>query len=334
MRVWDGTEGTANAEVGHVVNTSGDDLDMTYMPHQADDIPQAISPVFFSQHYPRFGGSGDAGSEVFGAHHPLFLGAPSPSRPDGVIRVMPDHGHEGMLVTIQDTVEETVWPKNGRGYQPLPKIVAMGVDKGTGKDFLPIPLVSVYDGQAVGVGRIVAHTTWHHFINVNLYGLPATGGDNWVAITQYYLNLVWWLKPHAARSNHLQSLLALLALTPTIRALNGAPLRLLGKAAYQLLGSIATPGQIQDLVHLAVEQVIPPDEKQITSQRPLPPIEYLLGGLVAEEVSAREENREHHLGVPHGEADVATQGIHRALRARLDEVEASLNALRYLARMD
>jgi hypothetical protein len=33
-----------------------------------------------------------------------------------------------------------------------------------------MPLVSACDGAPAGVGRIVAHTTWHHFVNVNLHG--------------------------------------------------------------------------------------------------------------------------------------------------------------------
>ena len=99
--------------------------------------------------------------------NPLFMGAPGPSKKDGIIRVMADHGHEGVLVTIQDTENRSEWPETARGVQPKPVTVANGINKVTGKS---MPLVSAYDGAPAGVGRIVAHTTWHHFVNVNLHG--------------------------------------------------------------------------------------------------------------------------------------------------------------------
>jgi hypothetical protein len=194
MRVWSGPHGTAYKADGEVVNTSGDDEDMEKMPLQEDPIPQTIFPVFFPQQFPSPRGTG-AGSA--GHYHPLFMGTRGPSKKDGVIRVMADHGHEGVLVTVQDTDDRTEWPETSRGVQPKPVIVANGINKITGKS---MPLVSAYDGAPAGVGHIVAHTTWHHFVNVNLHGfLVPEASDAWAAISEYFVNLAWWLGPQETR---------------------------------------------------------------------------------------------------------------------------------------
>ena len=256
------------------------------------------------------------------SYHPLLMGAPSKGNPDGVIRVMADHGHEGVLVTIQDSDDESEWPKSVTGFQAKPVVVAYGINKDTGK---PIALISAYDGQSAGVGRIVAHTTWHHFVNVNLHGFQIPeASDTWAALSQYYINLAWWLKPNATRHNALTSTLRALVTNRNVRDLNGAPLPLLGRAAYELLSTVATKGQIQDMIYLAVEELIAPKHSRSTMQCPLPNAEYLLGGMVAEQQQAQGSNvkgKEDDLSTT---LSVAARGIKRALQTRIQNLEVEI----------
>ena len=84
---------------------------------------------------------------------------------DGIINVLPDHKHEGALVIPALTGSD--WPDGS----PTPFFVAWGSDNRHSFPFFN-PLVSVYDGHQVSVGRIVADSTWHHYTNVNLHNLP------------------------------------------------------------------------------------------------------------------------------------------------------------------
>ena len=56
------------------------------------------------------------------------------------------------------------------GDRPRPEIVAYGLTShsNTPRRF---PMVGVYDGEPVEVGRIVVDSTWHHWFSMNLVGL-------------------------------------------------------------------------------------------------------------------------------------------------------------------
>ena len=307
MRVWQG----GGDSHYHLVNTSGDTGDMTCMEKQADAVPQDIEPVH---------------------GHPLFIGSMDLDGAPAIIRVMPDHGHEGSL-DFPQVYDLSEWPKAANGYQPIPEVVASGNTKKTpfggnlGFPGLPDPylqpgrisLISAYDGHQAGVGRIVAHTSFHHFVNVNLNGFlnPDDGSPNGAlqSISEYYRNLASWLMPPAQRTKSLHGMMQWLP--SVMRDLSGAPLELLGTAALKGLGHYATGGQIQDLIFHAVEQVIPPTDERRTQQLPLPSLAYLLGGMVTEQ--QRNPNQ-----------DVVVKGIRRALRTRLEELEAGAEAMRDL----
>ena len=245
---------------------------------------------------------------------------------------MPDHGHEGSL-DFPASYEASEWPSAANGYQPIPEVVAYGNTKktpfggnlgfkGLRDPYLQpgrIDLISAYDGHQAGVGRIVAHTSFHHFVNVNLNGFlnPDDGSPNGAlqSISEYYRNLASWLMPPAQRTKTLHGMMRWLP--SVMRDLSGAPLELLGTAALKGLGHYATGGQIQDLIFHAVEQVIPPTHERRTEQLPLPRLAYLLGGMVTE--SQRNPNQ-----------NVIVNGIRRALRTRLQELEAGAEAMRDL----
>jgi hypothetical protein len=313
MRVWEGPPGADRAE--GQVNTSGDN-DMVSMPNQEDNVPQAIFPVFWDVHI----------GHSFQRHwHPLFIGPPSDGNPLGIIRIMADHGHEGALVQPAE-LEPPEWPTAPGGYQPKPVVVAHGTNMDTGER---VPLVSAYDGHPAGVGRIVAHTTWHHFVNVNLHGflLPDGSPDESLQILgQYFNNLVWYLMPHRQKDGTLGSALEWLTDSAIIRDLRGAPLGVLGRAAYVVLNEVASRGQIQDLLHQAVEAALPPTQDNATLQLPLPPLPYLLGGLVAERQDFHRKAGKHDYEST-GTRSLVAQGIKRALRTHLEEHKANVEVV-------
>lgn len=176
---------------------------------QSDDVPQPISPKM----YWRWGG-------IWGYRypHPLLCG------PRGVIRVLPDHPHEGECIEPTDTglsstfagYTITEYPGGTGGFpRPLPEVIATStVLAGTTAGFKDptdpqqFGAISSYNGHHAGVGRVVTDATWHHFVNVNLIGdSSAPNGDpkrigflNTPAgqahlenIKSYYRNIAVWI---------------------------------------------------------------------------------------------------------------------------------------------
>jgi hypothetical protein len=65
-------------------------------------------------------------------------------------------------------------------------------------------LIGVYDGDAVGLGRVVVDSTWHHWFSMNLDGIAAAGDAlSYVKMQTYYRNVGQWL----ARPSQRQSML-------------------------------------------------------------------------------------------------------------------------------
>ena len=201
--------------VGHDAGTQFSD--------QSDDIPQQIDLVLYSTpvgflrtaRYP----------------HPVLCGSA------GRIDVFPDHPHEGECRAPADATLKFApdgsdeYPLIGAGpARPVPEVIAFGrVAAGSTASGGKIPtiahrfgLVSAYDGQRAGVGRVVCDSTWHHFVNVNLIGVVEGGGfdefdthvgedaskhDGFLSsaagrsaldkIKNYYTNVGIWLAPPA-----------------------------------------------------------------------------------------------------------------------------------------
>ena len=180
---------------------------------QSDDIPQTISPVFYTR---------QRGLFRYSFPHPLLCG------PDGAIRVMPDHAHEGeckrpgdldLTLSYTASVGLEYPPATNGGARPVPEIIAYNsVLAGTtssGKApavAQSFPSICAYDGHRAGVGRVVTDATWHHFVNVNLTGMPGVSDgapSGWGLgflrspagqaalenIKSYYRNLAVWLSP-------------------------------------------------------------------------------------------------------------------------------------------
>jgi hypothetical protein len=185
---------------------------------QSDDIPQPILPRFYTLGGPFF---------FWRYPHPLLCG------PRGTITVLPDHMHEGEVITPWDSTASFTfsgktfveYPKVG-AVQPLPEIVAWGtvlpeVDVSTEGAHVGDPgdvatprtfgVVGAYDGHPVSVGRVAVDSTWHHFFDINLIGDPVApapksmgfraspaGQAALADIEAYYRNIaVWIARPEA-----------------------------------------------------------------------------------------------------------------------------------------
>lgn len=180
---------------------------------QSDDIPQPISPVFYSRR---------SGIFRYSFPHPILCG------PNGAIRVMPDHAHEGEC-RVPENVELNLnftgplgkeYPAaTDGGAKPVPEVVSYnsvlsGTTSGGKQPTVSqrFPGISAYDGHRAGVGRVVTDATWHHFVNVNLIGeagapvgdpkrlgflATPTGEAHFEEIKAYYRNLAIWLSPPA-----------------------------------------------------------------------------------------------------------------------------------------
>lgn len=221
MRLWDHTSADPNLDEvgmqerrrndtnrpGHVASREFDD--------QSDDVPQPISPRlyhvttgFWKHYFP----------------HPVLCG------PRGMIKVMPDHPHEGECVEPTDLSQTLDFgggqfdeypPGTSGNPRPVPEVIATSSVPagnvassgfGFGKDATDAHSfggIAAYDGHRASVGRVVTDATWHHFVNINLIGDPASpdaskqlgflfsasGQAHLDDIKAYFSNLAVWLAP-------------------------------------------------------------------------------------------------------------------------------------------
>lgn len=154
---------------------------LTQFNDQSDDVPQPIAPKMYHRRFGIF---------RFSFPHPLLCS------PNGVIRVMPDHPHEGECVEPADPDQPLgvagvagaeYPPASGGGVRPLPEVISTSsVLPGTtahltepGGGYTPYKEpteaqtfggICAYDGHRAAVGRVVTDATWHHFVNINLIG--------------------------------------------------------------------------------------------------------------------------------------------------------------------
>ncbi len=214
MRLWDSTSPNNNLDEVSMGGPRRNDTNRLGDPgsqfdDQSDDIPQSVVPKIYSIQNWLF---------KYSFPHPLLCG------PNGVIRVMPDHPHEGECVEPTDTNDILNFtaalgpefpPAINGGPRPLPEVISTNrVLSGTtsgGKQ----PTVGhtfggicAYDGHRAGIGRVVTDATWHHFVNINLVGdadysdatikgngflASAAGQVHLGNIRAYYRNIAVWL---------------------------------------------------------------------------------------------------------------------------------------------
>lgn len=189
-----------NGGINHdtIIDNPATDTEKT----QSDNYPQNIKPryrrVFYGSVFKR---------RVF--PHPVLCG------PNGVIKVLPDHMHEGFCDIYQDFGRTlnfdgysfTEFPtRTGSGTIQKPEVIADNINQVDNSQFASI---SVYDGHKTDTnGRILCDATWHHFFNINLKGFEDSrdsvraGSINadevraekdYVNIRAYFRNIAYWL---------------------------------------------------------------------------------------------------------------------------------------------
>lgn len=168
---------------------------------EEDSIPQPISCVMW--------GIGPVGVE-----NPFLHPHPVLSHPlHGPIDVMPDHIHEGMCFDQTQIKLDGTYNFSGfagheyptvNGFKPTPTVIAYGttlpdppyVHEGGDSSEKRIPMISVYDGHTINIGRVAVDSTWHHWLDMNIWSIKnAADKTNWEKISQYYVNLAVWLIP-------------------------------------------------------------------------------------------------------------------------------------------
>jgi hypothetical protein len=167
------------------------------MGQEGDRWPQRILPVyrdrgpFFYQPFP----------------HPLLCGR------TGVIDHFPDHMHEGSVIEDEDVqlddplgipgYNADEFPSAPAGLRPRPEVIAHGLTTSPDAQTKLFGLLGVYDGDPVGLGRVVVDSTWHHWFSTNLVGFQAEAPGFYARMQDYYRNVALWLSTPDQRASML-----------------------------------------------------------------------------------------------------------------------------------
>ena len=174
---------------------------------QSDDVAQEITPQLYS--------AGLTIKQGYPANR--YLPHPLLCSPDGVVKFLPDHMHEGWCEVPGNLAARTFKlgaatvreypdynpPNPPAGHVPAPlepEVVATGqvlpgitspaidthhVGSPDPAQGITFGVIGAWDGHLVGKGRVVVDSTWHHFFNINLTGdryledKNLTGSQNW-----------------------------------------------------------------------------------------------------------------------------------------------------------
>ena len=196
---------------------------------QQDRTPQEL----FLENVDDFGDPDPSGQP-----HPLFF-----YRPGQFIQAFPDHQHEGAVIIPR--ILDASWPTGSRG-QTRPHVVALGRNGRNGDE---LNIVATYNGNLANVGRIVADSTWHHYVNVNLLGFPHPAPEGSVAdqIGQYYANLAVWLAPCHKRQSMAMAMCWVIA-HYTFHQAEVGNIDSITEASKSLLSRLAPPCEAHELM--------------------------------------------------------------------------------------
>jgi hypothetical protein len=309
MRVWEGPPTSSKDQSFNTQTPTGvlalDELDL-----QSDSDPQRIFLRLYKS----------MGKDV---PHELFQ-----SEPTDRIHVFPDHMHEGKLVIPRPVGDE--WPAGSL----TPEIVAWGADY---RFFPPrfYPLVSIYDGHQSSVGRIVADSSWHHYLNINLRCLPSrpvcscSPTSVLDQIGKYYSNLVYWLAPEEVQREMNINLIRFLASHPQIVEVAGSDPVTLGKTAIFVLDQKSLSHELDGLLKAALPKELLSDPRTST---PIPR-ELLLGSILKSFINDRraKANAAEPESVKAATDDeIISEGITAAFAIHLEQVESQAAMLRGL----
>lgn len=237
LRKWEGVP-TSDAEDSFNTQAPVPDFDINSQILQGDALPQQLFPL-------RFNDKGQPSPK--GKPHPLLF-----YRDGRWIQFFPDHAHEGAIVLPEEKEFEDLaeWPASEH-VQPRPRVVARGIDH---RRCTMIDLLAAYNGDCAGVGRVVADSTWHHYLNINLTNFPhpsdvETPADH---IGQFYGNLATWLTPRSTRRVMAREMFCWLARHPFMLEEVGGDVLNIGRAAYAALLQETSACEINELLDAAV----------------------------------------------------------------------------------
>ena len=111
-------------------------------------------------------------------------------------------------------------------------------------------LISAYDGDRAGIGRVVVESTWHHWFSFNLHGLRDWNPVVYENMQAYYRNVALWLATPAQR----QSMLIAAAWGPVVSDPMAFPpesskrLWAVGERVVNIISRTASPCTISEFV--------------------------------------------------------------------------------------
>lgn len=225
----------------------GTDPNCVFDPNdQSDDVPQIMRlELFPTPSLPR--------------SKPLYRPHPVLCSQQGPIDVLPDHQHEGEAVAPTITSGDKEWPEKN-GHQERPVIIARGKTKEPNSGDREFGVLSAYDGHNVGVGRIVADSSWHHWFDANITGIEESdfyhgfgaspeGRKALKKIDAFFLNCGAWLAPPTKQNEMRHAAWWSILWTGEITELSpDLPLRQLGKQAVSALKLYASDCAASDWI--------------------------------------------------------------------------------------
>jgi hypothetical protein len=282
---------------------------------QADSIPQSIILLPF---------------EADGSPHTIFRGTK-----ETTIRILPDHKHEGQLI-LPDLRN---WPPVSTPipHKPKPRFVAMGCDKRSCESH---PVLTVYNGDEAGVGRIIADSSWHHYLNKNLEGLEGTSAFD--LLKQLFHNMAFYLAPLSKRQEMAREMFEFLVGDLTVQEERGNSSYEVGKVALQILSPNSTGCEIDELLRVALPTDAEVSNRKFASPervRSFPPTQDLVLGAIInrffQTASERLAAAEARSVAPHlTDEDIVAAGLEDALMVHIESLKGTLsNSPRLFARL-
>lgn len=210
MRTWDG--GPDNEDYMANSTDAGSDGAVAARDLETDEVPQRLLLPAQRRNTP----------------HKIFRG-----KRDRILNKFPDHIHEGE-VRASVSYPEPPDPRfpdildEWLSFAPKLEVIAHGVNWQNGRTH---PLMAVWEQGtgSTGPGRIVADSSFHHYVDANLEGIAKAGGEDWSRIQELYCNLAVYLAPFEVRKQFEENALK--------AALAGEGIMALAEGGFEALGA-------------------------------------------------------------------------------------------------
>jgi hypothetical protein len=268
-------------EFRHDTLNKGHNSDYEYLD-QVDDVPQMIFPKMYTR-------SGSTSCLRADPHSVLAYGLEA-------IRFLPDHVHEGECYVPENLSLEDFPAESGKeNERVMPEVIAWAQipDPHITKNFAQcfptgqvatFGVIGAYDGQRIGLGRVVVDSSFHHFVNFNLCGFVNSqdkqskdkGRDAYEQIKAYFRNLgIWLARIDTHHKVSARALTVSLLTYPLIEEIlsrkaeiNSKTLKLrdyysLGTAARSTLGSLTSPPLVWDWSFSLFQNLLPKNKHSL-----------------------------------------------------------------------